>query len=168
MYLCSCHDHDGGYAQDCEGIHHITFAGVIEAIDNNPLVQYISKKTSLCSTGTKMYPIYICMYGVEVFNRKWIKLICFFSNQILFYVTSQTLVFRDTNSFYKVWFFYVVLHVSWSLILSTSWRNVALNHLFVLVKSVSFSRYINRLISITCLNILCLVKPWRYCEHYVK
>lgn len=36
LCYCSGHDHDGGYAQDSAGIHHITFAGVIEAIDNNP------------------------------------------------------------------------------------------------------------------------------------
>ncbi|XP_061175225.1 manganese-dependent ADP-ribose/CDP-alcohol diphosphatase-like [Saccostrea echinata] len=36
--LCyfSGHDHDGGFDLDESGIHHITLAGVIEAIDNNP------------------------------------------------------------------------------------------------------------------------------------
>lgn len=109
----STHDHVGGYAWNSAWIHHtsITFARVKESINNNYFDTAHLYDKKLILMGTEVYPVF-CMYFIKYPIASWTVHDDFFYTIYTFYVTSQTFVFRDTNSFYKVWyFFYQVLHV---------------------------------------------------------
>lgn len=109
----STHDHVGGYAWNSAWIHHtsITFARVKESINNNYFDTAHLYDKKLILMGTEVYPVF-CMYFIKYPIASWTVDDDFFYTIYTFYVTSQTFVFRDTNSFYKVWyFFYQVLHV---------------------------------------------------------